>query len=148
LGYTHISLAEFESLFTGYGAAFDPDLALIVYNEQDELAGFGVACIELAEAIQAMGGRTDFRSRLKFAYHRKRTRTANFYVGGVTPEEVARRSGLGRAAFYYLIQQALNKGFDTILLTLRLKGNFAHALAARSGCVPKREYALFEWSHE
>jgi hypothetical protein len=122
LGYTEIPLAEFASLFERSSAAFDSDLAVIVYNEQNKLAGFAIACIELSEAVLAMGGKTHAWSRLKFAYYRNRART--------------------------VIQQALDKGLDTILLTLRLKGNLAHGLAARSGCVPQREYALYEWNHE
>lgn len=148
IGYTEIPTAEFALLFETFETAFDSDLSIIVYDEYGRLAGFAIACIELSEAVLAMGNKSSAWSRLKFARYRRRSRTANFYVGGVTPEEIARRSGLGRAAFYYVIRQALDKGFDTILLTLRLKGNLAHGLAARSGCVPKREYALYECSYE
>jgi hypothetical protein len=148
LGFTEISLEEFTALFERSRAAFDPDLAVLVYDEQNRPAGFAVACIELADAVLAMKGKTGAWAGLKFAHHRKRSQTANFYIGGVTPEEMARRSGLGRAGFYYVIRKALDKGYDTILLTLRLKGNLAHGLAARSGCLPQSEYALYEWNHE
>jgi len=148
LGYTEISLPEFAALFAESSKAFDPDLSMIAYDEQGRVGGFAIAYPELAEAVLAMRGKTGVLPNLKFAYHRYRCKTANFYIGGVTPDEISRRSGLGRAGFYYIIEKALDKGYDTILLTLRLKGNFAHGLAARSGCVPQCEYALYEWNHE
>ena len=68
----------------------------------------------------------------------------NFYLGGVTTEEIKNRSGLGRAGFYYIINEILKAGYDTMLLTLRLKGNLAHALPGRLSPVPQCEYALYQ----
>jgi hypothetical protein len=148
LGYTPIPFTEFTSIFEQSRAAFDPDFAILVYNQDDDLVGFATACLELADAVLAMNGKVNAWSRLKFARHRRQAKALNFYIGGVIPEEINRRSGLGRAGFYYIIQKALDRGFETILLTLRLKSNLAHGLAARSGCTPQREYALYEWNHE
>ncbi|MCH9025282.1 MAG: hypothetical protein IH931_08105, partial [candidate division Zixibacteria bacterium] len=59
-------------------------------------------------------------------------------------EELSCRSGLGRAGFFYVINAAIQAGYDRLMLTLRLKGNAAHALAALGSPKPQREYALFE----
>lgn len=144
LGFTPLSFEELRPLFSKARHALHPRLFMFTYDENDNLAGFAAAFLELSDAVRSMKGRNSLLAKLKFAYHRARVNRINFYIGGVTPEEVARRSGLGRAGFYYIINQILNEGFETVMLTLRLKGNFSHGLAAKDPTVPQREYALYE----
>ncbi len=144
LGYTPLSFEEFKQLFTKSRYAFDSRLAVLAYDEKDNLAGFAVAFLELADAIRSMHGQDGPIAKLRFLHKRKQVDRINFYIGGVTPEELARNSGLGRAGFYYVINQMLEAGFDTLLLTLRLKGNFAHGLLGKNAPLPQREYALYE----
>jgi hypothetical protein len=143
-GFTPISFAEFEPLFAKSRYAFHPRLSIFAYNENDDLAGFAAAFLELSDAIRAMNGKDDFISKLRFLRYRRHVNRINFYIGGVTPEEAARKMGLGRAGFYYVINQMLREGFETLLLTLRLKGNKAHGLLGKNAPKPQREYALFE----
>lgn len=147
LGYTPLPAEEFGVLLRRGLPAFDPRLAILVHNGDHQPVGFAIACIELGKAVRSMRGGRGPWSRAKFLYHRRQSRTVNFYIGGMTPEEVARRSGLGRAGFYHIISNALAMGCQTVLLTLRLKGNLAHGLAARSNLKAQREYALYEWNH-
>jgi hypothetical protein len=144
LGFTPISFEEFKRLFAGSRYAFHPRLFVFAYDETNTLAGFAAAFLELSDAVRSMNGKDSLIAKLKFIYNRKHVNRINFYIGGVTPEEAARKTGLGRAGFYYIINQILNEGFETLLLTLRLKGNFAHGLLGKNAPVPQREYALYE----
>ena len=144
LGYTPLPFEEFRQLFAKSRYAFDPKLTVLAYDEKDNLAGFAAAFLELADAIRSMKGKDGPIAKLKFLYQRRQVNRINFYIGGVMPEELARNTGLGRAGFYYTINQMLNQGFETLLLTLRLKGNFAHGLLGKNAPVPQREYALYE----
>jgi hypothetical protein len=144
LGFTPISFTEFKQLFAKSRYAFHPRLFTFGYDEDNVLAGFGAAFLELSDAIRAMKGKDDFISKLRFLQYRRRVNRINFYVGGMTPEEAKKGTGLGRAGFYYVINQMLKEGFETLLLTLRLKGNKAHGLLGKNAPKPQREYALFE----
>lgn len=144
LGFTPIPFEEFAQLFTVSRKMFHPKLFIFAYDENNVLAGFAGAFLELSDAIRSMHGKNDFIANLKFMYKRRNVERINFYIGGVTPDELAKRSGLGRAGFYYVIYQVLNEGYGTLLLTLRLKGNFSHGLAGINSPTPQREYALYE----
>ncbi len=144
LGFTPISFTEFKQLFAKSRYAFHPRLFTFGYNKNDDLVAFGVAFLELSDVIRAMKGREDFISKLIFLYHRRHVNRINFYIGGIAPEEEARKSGLGRAGFYYVINQILKEGYETLLLTLRLQGNKAHGLLGKNAPKPQREYALYE----
>ena len=144
LGFTPIPFAEFERLFAKSRYAFDSRFCVLAYDEKDTLAGFATAFIELADAIRGMKGKNNLVSKLRFLHNRRKAHRINFYIGGVIPEEVEKRSGLGRAGFYYTIKQILDAGFETLLLTLRVKGNLAHGLLGRNAPEPQREYILYE----
>ena len=144
LGFTPIPFKEFEQFFKKGRYAIHPKLFVLIYDENNILAGFATAFLELSDAIRSMNGENNLIAKLRFIYNRRRVDRINFYIGGVTPEETARKTGLGRAGFYYIINQMLNDGFEKLLLTLRLKGNFAHGLLGKNAPVPQREYTLYE----
>lgn len=142
-GFTPISYEEFSRLCSGMRFAMDPELATFVYNEKGESIGFIIAILELAGAVRATGGKKDPLSLLKFLKMSRRVDRINFHLGGATPEEISRGNGLGRAGFYYILNQALGLGFERILLTLRLAGNPARSMAGPGTPDPQREYALY-----
>lgn len=144
LGFTPLKVIELKQLFEKANCAIHPRMFAFVYNTENKLCGFAVALLELAEAVRSMNGRTNLTAKLKFLYHRRKVNKINFYLGGLTPEEIKNRSGLGRAGFYFILNEILKGGFDTMLLTLRLKGNLAHALPGRLSPKPQKEYALYQ----
>jgi len=144
IGFTPLSADDLIRLFKKAQYAIDPRMFLFVYNPGGDLCGFAVALLELADAIRSMKGETNLAARLRFLYNRRSVNKINFYIGGVTPEEIANRSGLGRAGFYYILNEIIKAGFETLLLTLRLKGNAAHALPGRLSPIPQKEYALYQ----
>jgi hypothetical protein len=145
-GFTAIPLSDFARLFEQSRWALDPRFCVFVYNDKNNLAGFAAALLDLADAIRVMGGRDHIAARLRFLYQRRRVDRINFYIGAATPEEVSRRSGLGRAGFYYIINQIIEAGYETVLLTLRQVGNQVRALQGANKTKPQREYTLFEFN--
>jgi hypothetical protein len=147
LGFTLISRPQFRELFKQLRPALDPDLFLIVHDSKGKLVGFAVAFPDLADAVRAMKGRNNLGAQIRFLCNRRKSRRLNFYIGGVSYDLANKATGLGRAGFYFIINRGLAKGYTNLLLTLRVKGNKAHGLAARSHVVPQREYALFEYTY-
>jgi hypothetical protein len=145
LGFTPISLAQFTARFKRLEPVLDPDLFVLTYDPHGTCVGFAAAIPDFPGAARAMAGRDHFLGRWAWARHVDRHPRLNFYLGGITPEAERAGFGLGRAGLYYIIRRALEKGYDTVMLTLRAKGNRAHALAARSGLTAQHEYALFEY---
>jgi hypothetical protein len=145
-GYTPISFEEFSLLFAKLRYAVDSRFFIFAYDEQDTLAGFAGALLELSDAVRLMSGKDNIIRRIKFLYDRRRTRRINFYIGGMTPEEAGRRSGLGRAGFACVLRHVLDAGYETVLFTLRAKGNVAHGLLGKHAPLPQREYAILEWN--
>jgi hypothetical protein len=143
-GFTSVSSVEFARLFATGKPAFDPRLFCFVKNETGELAGFAGGFVDLGAAVRAMQGQHDMFARYRFLRERMHADRINFYLGGITPREAARGTGLGRAGFYYVIRQSLAEGYDDILLTLRRKGSPSRAMTARFAPAPQREYALYE----
>lgn len=144
IGFTPLSVEELKYLFKKAQYAINPKMFLFVYNPDGNLCGFALALLELADAIRSMKGETDLPARLKFLCKRCFVNRINFYIGGVTPEEIASRSGLGRAGFYYILNEIVRSGYETLLLTLRLKGNAAHGLPGNLSPIPQKEYALYQ----
>lgn len=148
VGFTPVSSARFLAIFETMETLLDPDLFLLVYNPNDVPVGFAVAFPDYPRALRAMNGKCGITAKLAYLFHRERRPRLNFYIGGVTPETEKEAVGLGRAGFYFIVKKALDKGYDEIMLTLRVKGNKAHALAGRCGISPQHEYALYEFNYE
>jgi hypothetical protein len=143
-GMTPISSVEFARLFDSAKHGFDPQLFCFVHNESGELAGFAGAFVDLGAAVRVMHGQQDLLAKVRFLKARRDADRINFYLGGITPQEAARGTGLGRAGFYYIIRQSLTEGYDDLLVTLRRKGSPSRAMTARFAPTPQREYALYE----
>ncbi len=146
LGFTPISFEEFEQLFSKLRYALNPRLFVFVYDENNILAGFAVALLELSDAIRSMNGKDSLMSKLRFIYNQRRVNRVNYYAGGITPEEMAKMSGLGRALFYYIIRQTLNEGYENMIIALMAKHNRVHGFFGKYAKEIQREYALYELS--
>jgi len=137
---------EFMKLFAASRPALDPRLTLFVDDEAGRPAAFAVALLELSVAVRAMNGKTGSISRLKFLARRAACHRVNFYAGGLTPAEMARKSGLGRAGFHYVLRGILDLGYDEMLVTLIAEDNRSNGLLGPWAGDYGREYALYEWN--
>jgi hypothetical protein len=143
-GFTHVCPVEFARLFSSGRPGLHPRLFCFVYNDRSDLVGFAGAFVDLGAAVRLMRGQEDLLAHYRFLRTRPQAHRINFYMGGITPEEEARGTGLGRAGFAYIIREALNEGYESLLLSLRLKGNSSRGLASRFAPTPQREYKLYE----
>jgi hypothetical protein len=146
LDFTPLPSDEFVRLFSASRPALNPKFILFVNDENNIPAGFAVALLELSNAVRAMRGKTGLVSRLAFMARRRGARCVNFYAGGITPEEAARKSGLGRAGFFYILQQILDEGYEHVLVTLVSEHNRSNGLLGALADNYEREYALYELS--
>jgi hypothetical protein len=81
---------------------------------------------------------------MKFLALRPRARRVNFYAGGVTPAEMAKQSGLGRAGFFHVLRQILDEGYEHVLVTLVSEDNSSNGFLGPLARDYGREYALYE----
>ena len=143
-GFTPIPLSEFMHLFEKSRYAFHSQLFTFIYDEHNVLAGFAVALLEMSDAIRAMNGKDNLRARLKFLFNRRRVNRINLYLLGITPAEAQKKTGAGRAGFYFILNQILKQGFENTTLALMAKGNRVHKLLGEDAPQPQREYSLYE----
>lgn len=143
--FVPVPAEEFMKLFASSRPALDPRLTLFVDDESGRPAGFAVALLELSDAVRAMDGRTGPLSRLRFMVRRLGCRRVNFYAGGLTPAEMARKSGLGRAGFHHILLRILDLGYEEMLITLIAEGNRSNGLVGPGAGDYGREYTLYEW---
>jgi hypothetical protein len=147
LGFTPIARGEFEDLFGARARlAMHPRLFYFVYDEKEELAGFVAAFLELSDAVRALKGGSSLTGKLRFLFKRSRADCINFFIGGITPEEMAKQSGLGGAMFSLIMRNVVEEGFERVIVPLMVKGNVAHRLMEKDAPPPSREYALYEYN--
>lgn len=144
LGFTEVPFSEFEERSLRSLPAVYPPFFVLVYNENNVLVGFACALLELSDAVRAMNGRSHLISRMRFLRKRAHVDRINFYLEGITPEEEQRKNGLGRALFYYVINQTLREGYEKMLFTLMSRTTYARALLGPNAPTPQREYTLYE----
>lgn len=146
LCFTPIGQSDFETLFgPRMRVALHPQLCLFSYNDRGELAGFAAAFLELSDAVRALNGGRSLTGLLRFLLYRHRADTINFFIAGITPEEMAKRSGLGGAMFSLVVGKIFDLGFERLLVPLMVKDNLAHRLLVHDAPLPTREYALYEY---
>lgn len=144
LGYTEVALADFQGLLAGARHSVQPECSTFVYDEQGALVGFAGVFLDLAEAVRAMKGGRGPLAQLRFLLGRRRASRLMLHVGGVTPEEAAKRNGVARGAFDHVIDKLRGQGCETVLATLIAKGNPVRRLYREYAADERREYALYE----
>ncbi len=90
-----------------------------------------------------MHGHDDWWHRLKLL-RRRPTNQALFYMIGVSPVLLAKRTGLGSALLYRTLQLSLDAGYESILFVLLSEDSPARYFAMDQVRTTEREYALFE----
>ena len=65
-------------------------------------------------------------------------------MGGITPEEATKRTGLGRAGFYHIIREILKEGYETVVIALMAKDNVVRGLLSGNAAAAQRQYTLYE----
>ncbi len=144
LGFTPVGRDEFRQVMGVACQAIEPRTSHFFYDETRTLAGFGIALRDLAPAVRAMGGRSGPLARLAFLRHRRRARRLLLHLGGITRAEMAKRSGLARAAVYHMLCRVREAGFTDVHATLVAAGSPMRRHYGAFAADRRREYTLFE----
>jgi hypothetical protein len=143
-GYTAIALPEFQGLMSLGRHVLHPRCSTFVFDEKGALAGFSAVLVDVGDAVRAMKGRTSLVSRLRFLMSRRRARRLLFHLGGITPAEAARHTGLARAAFHYTLGRIRAERCEAVVASLIARGNPVRRLYGSYAADERREYALYE----
>lgn len=144
LGYTIISPESFASLFKPFKYAFHNQFFVFIYDEKSELVGFAGAFLEISNALRAMGGRNSPIAKIKFFYHHNHVQRILFFIGGMSHKEAAKKNGLGKAGFYYIMRQILDAGFENVIIALMAQGNHSRGMVKHYIHQAQRQYTLYE----
>ena len=145
VGFTPITCGDFADMFSKLKYALDPRFFTFIYNTDDELAGFAGAFLDLSDAVRSMRGSTHLLARLRFALRRRRVDRAVFYIVGVSPEEAAKRTGLGGAAVRHVLEKCNRYGFRSVVAALMPQDGRSRGLVGgRDAMKAQREYSLYE----
>ncbi|HET9315471.1 MAG TPA: hypothetical protein VFQ51_07755, partial [Vicinamibacteria bacterium] len=98
--FTPIGLPEFGGLMSLARHVIHPECSTFAFDENGAPAGFTTVFVDVADAVRAMKGRSTFAGRLRFLWRRRGARRLLLHLGGITPAESARHSGLARALFH------------------------------------------------
>ncbi len=146
LGYTPTRFPEFRRVFGPNKVAIDPPIFVFARDAEDRLCGLAGSFVDVSDGVRSMRGRTTTMARARFAVNRAMSRRAIFYLGGITPEEATKRAGLGRAAFYHVLSQALRRGYTSVVVALMAQGNVVRGVLNGRGASAEREYALYQYA--
>lgn len=144
LGFTPITFSDFERVIAPMQHAVDPCLFLFAYDADGRPCGVAGALLDVSDAVRAMQGRRTLGAQARFLFHRLGVKRVLFHVIGLTPEEVAKRSGLGWALSACVLQGMLDHGYETLLGSLMAEGNASRGLLQDAATDGQREYTLFE----
>jgi hypothetical protein len=143
-GYTPIPLPEFRELMALAPHVLHPRCSTFAFDESGALAGFTAVFIDVADAVRAMNGSTSLASRLRFRWRRRRANRLLLHLGGITPAEAARHTGLARAAFHHTLAQIRAERCDSVVASLIAQGNPVRRLYGTYAKEAAREYALYQ----
>lgn len=144
-GFTPITEAEFTEIFLPYRPVFHSQLFTLASDEVQQLAGFACAFPDIGDALRAAKGKRDIYHLLKFRRQMRKAERVLLYFGGITPNEMCKKSGLGHALFSYIIGQTIAAGFSEMTIALVAEGSRALKLFNDHPADFRREYELFEF---
>lgn len=144
LGYTPIALEDFSRLYRRQWTTLAQPMSFFMFDAAKRPMGFAITYYELAAAIRAMHGRENPLSKARFMIGRRHVHRLNLFAAGGIPEARGTGAGLGSAALYYIVDQALQRGFDDFIFALMATESRVQTLFRLAAIEPQREYALYE----
>jgi hypothetical protein len=143
-GFTPIALPDFLALTSLARVVVHPGCSTFAFDETGTLAGFTAVFLDVAHAMRAMNGSASLAARARFWRRRRTARRLLMHLGGITPAEAARRTGLGRALFHHTADLVRAERRDEVLGTLVAEGNPVRRFFGCHAADDRREYALYE----
>jgi len=144
LGWTPISLADFTGLYWRQWTTVAKPMSFLMFDAEDRPVAFAITFYELSAAVRAMHGRQGPVSKARFLIGRRSVQRVNLFAAGGIPEVQRRGIGLGAAGLYYVVDHALQNGFDDVIFALMAIDSPVQKLFRRAPSPAQREYALYE----
>jgi len=144
LGTTPFEYDDFDRLLGQYLRTFEARFVNLVYDPTGNLVAFSVAYPDYSDALRAAGGKPNQSGKPRAHFQPSAADRVIFYMIGATPEEVARRHGLGSATYYHTVQQILSAGFQAVLFAIIADDSGGRSLLGAGMRVAQRTYALYE----
>lgn len=144
LGLTPLEFDEFKEVFAGYAGVLDSRFAIGGWDASGHLCGFAIAYPDHAPAHRAMRGKETAMAKVAFYLRSLAARRAVLFMLGITPEESARRRGLGRALCYHCLSALLAAGFTSLVAALLADDSPAWPLFGDHKKDAPKRYALYE----
>ena len=142
--FTPVALDEFRGLMSLARHVLHPRCSTFLFDEAGTPAGFVGVLVDVADAVRAMRGGSSAVHRLSFLWRRRRPRRLLLHLGGITPSEAARHSGVARAVFHHAIGLLRAEGCESVVASLIARGNPVRRLYGRYAADARREYVLYE----
>ena len=120
LGFTPLTFAEFADLFGPLWRGADLQLSNLVLDPQGVPAGFALVYPDGDRVV--------------------------FFMIGIAQREIAKRHGLGRAAFCDCMRRILAAGHERVVFALMSRGSGARALTASQVGRAQTEHTLYRLS--
>jgi hypothetical protein len=143
-GYTPIALGEFRELMSLARHVLHPRCSTFVFDEAGALAGFAAVLVDVADAVRAMNGSSSLAGRSRFLWRRRHANRLLLHLGGITPAEAGRHTGLARAAFHHTLALIRAERCEEVVASLVARGNPVRRLYGAYARDAVREYALYE----
>jgi hypothetical protein len=143
LGYTHCPFEEYAALFPSHVRVLDLRFVSLLTAPQGSVAAFSIAYPDIADAMRAMRGRSDWMARLRFLLRRRRSRRIIYHSVGVHPAHRAGR-GYGDTLVYATLARLLAAGFDNVIFALIADTSGGRGVIGPAIERAQREYALFQ----
>jgi len=144
LGYTPVSLAEFVELYGPLWRSFGSALTTMVFDPGGEPVGFCVAYPDAGEAPRLLRCRRGWLARWRAMNAVRRSDRVVFYLAGITQRELAKRHGLGRAAFCDAMRRTLAAGYRKVVFAILAEGSPSRSVLAAHVDDARVEYALYQ----
>ena len=100
--------------------------------------------MDVADAVRAMNGSSSLAGRLRFLWRRRQANRLLLHLGGITPAEARRHTGVARAAFHHTLDLIRAERCDAVVASLVAQGNPVRRLFGAYARDAVREYALYE----
>ncbi|MDJ0951596.1 MAG: hypothetical protein QNJ94_22010 [Alphaproteobacteria bacterium] len=132
LGYTTCARTEYQRIVEAFVHRTGPGVGAFVYDPAGAVAGFTAAYPDIGDSLRAARAAAD-----------PTRRRAVFYMFGISPEERAKRHGLGSAVAHHTFRRLLAAGYEEVVFALVAADSPARGIIGAAKRTAQKEYALY-----
>ena len=154
-GFSFLSCQELMTLYGDIPYIMERNSSFFFRDPQGDYVGFALVLNDLAAAVKAMNGSTNFIAKLRFKLNSRNYDTAILYQGGFKFSAIrqAQRAGkqgcgtslsLGLVALYLTLREILKNGTCSYMLQPLMRSDAPNRNWAKEQSVKTMHYGMFE----